>query len=56
MIKADDKWQNIESPGYPDPGYDVGERCSWIITVEKGDHWFPNNAKLCRKLKDNALQ
>ncbi|VDD87919.1 unnamed protein product [Enterobius vermicularis] len=36
MIKADDKWQNIESPGYPDPGYDVGERCSWIITVEKG--------------------
>uniref|UniRef100_A0A0N5AJB4 Zinc metalloproteinase n=1 Tax=Syphacia muris TaxID=451379 RepID=A0A0N5AJB4_9BILA len=35
MLTAKEDWQVVESPGYPDPGYDVGERCSWVITTQK---------------------
>ncbi|VDN51772.1 unnamed protein product [Dracunculus medinensis] len=36
MLKATDEWQEIESPGYPDPGYESGEKCSWLIEAAVG--------------------
>ncbi|KAK6731623.1 hypothetical protein RB195_007847 [Necator americanus] len=28
-ITVNDEWQSIESPGFPDPGYDPDQKCSW---------------------------
>lgn len=38
MLKATDEWQEIESPGYPDPGYESGEKCSWLIEAAVGTY------------------
>ncbi|VDK20462.1 unnamed protein product, partial [Anisakis simplex] len=35
VLKAKGDWQTIESPGYPDPGYEIGQKCSWLIQTDK---------------------
>ncbi|CAB3408716.1 unnamed protein product [Caenorhabditis bovis] len=31
IIIVDDEWKEIESPGFPSPGYDPDQKCSWLI-------------------------
>ncbi|RCN35797.1 CUB domain protein [Ancylostoma caninum] len=35
-IAVTDEWQSIESPGFPDPGYDPDQKCSWFFEAEEG--------------------
>ncbi|CAJ0596179.1 unnamed protein product [Cylicocyclus nassatus] len=35
-IKVKDDWQSIESPGFPDPGYNPDQKCSWFFEAPKG--------------------
>lgn len=32
MVVGDD-WEEISSPGYPNPGYETDQKCSWLIRV-----------------------
>ncbi|EYC24160.1 hypothetical protein Y032_0014g2360 [Ancylostoma ceylanicum] len=35
-IAVTDEWQSIESPGFPDPGYDPDQKCSWFFEAKEG--------------------
>ncbi|KHJ88329.1 CUB domain protein [Oesophagostomum dentatum] len=35
-ISVTDEWQSIESPGFPDPGYDPDQKCSWFFQAPEG--------------------
>lgn len=30
-------WTTIESPNYPDPGYDPDQKCSWLLKAKAGE-------------------
>nr|D5FM37.1 RecName: Full=Zinc metalloproteinase nas-36; AltName: Full=Nematode astacin 36; Flags: Precursor [Haemonchus contortus]ACZ64272.1 astacin metalloprotease [Haemonchus contortus] len=32
-IVVKEEWQSIESPGFPDPGYDPDQKCNWVFEV-----------------------
>lgn len=36
IIELTDDWKTIESPNYPDPGYDADQKCSWLLKASKG--------------------
>ncbi|CAA96596.2 Zinc metalloproteinase nas-36 [Caenorhabditis elegans] len=36
IIKLTEEWKEIESPNYPDPGYEADQKCSWLLKAEKG--------------------
>lgn len=36
VLKANETWQYIESPGYEDGAYSEDQKCSWIIQASPG--------------------
>ena len=36
ILDATKRYQTIQSPGYPYPGYGVGQKCSWILRAPEG--------------------
>uniref|UniRef100_A0A8R1HWF6 Metalloendopeptidase n=1 Tax=Caenorhabditis japonica TaxID=281687 RepID=A0A8R1HWF6_CAEJA len=36
VIELSDDWKTLESPNYPDPGYDADQKCSWLLKAPKG--------------------
>ncbi|KAK6012294.1 CUB domain protein, partial [Ostertagia ostertagi] len=35
-ITVSEEWQSIESPGFPDPGYDPDQKCNWVFEASAG--------------------
>uniref|UniRef100_A0A1I7UZW0 Zinc metalloproteinase n=1 Tax=Caenorhabditis tropicalis TaxID=1561998 RepID=A0A1I7UZW0_9PELO len=36
VISLTDEWTTVESPNYPDPGYEADQKCSWLLKSPKG--------------------
>ncbi|CAO4360280.1 unnamed protein product [Caenorhabditis nigoni] len=36
ILELSDEWKTIESPNYPDPGYEADQKCSWLLKAPKG--------------------
>uniref|UniRef100_A0A914VBM6 Metalloendopeptidase n=1 Tax=Plectus sambesii TaxID=2011161 RepID=A0A914VBM6_9BILA len=36
MLPALEQWAEITSPGYPHPGYNIDQKCSWILRAPQG--------------------
>ncbi|KAK6019303.1 thrombospondin type 1 domain protein, partial [Ostertagia ostertagi] len=34
-ITVSEEWQSIESPGFPDPGYDPDQKCNWVFEANE---------------------
>ncbi|WKX89427.1 hypothetical protein Q1695_008802 [Nippostrongylus brasiliensis] len=35
-IQLTDEWSSIESPGFPDPGYEPDQKCNWYFEAPEG--------------------
>ena len=35
ILTATSEYKSIQSPGYPSPGYEPGQKCSWILRVSR---------------------
>uniref|UniRef100_A0A1I7XEB9 Zinc metalloproteinase n=1 Tax=Heterorhabditis bacteriophora TaxID=37862 RepID=A0A1I7XEB9_HETBA len=36
VLEVSSEWQIISSPGFPDPGYEPDQKCSWLIKASEG--------------------
>ncbi|EGT57687.1 CBN-NAS-36 protein [Caenorhabditis brenneri] len=36
LLELTDDWKTLESPNYPDPGYEADQKCSWLLKAQKG--------------------